>query len=638
MPEVADVRRDRVLEALRAEQLERWHQGDRRLVESFLEDAPDLRNDDDAVLDLIYTEVVVREELGETPAADEYLRRFPHLDAALRRQFAVHRLLESSAVRSVAMTPTETPLPATVLAGVSIAPTSAGTSSEYPSVHGYEILGELGRGGMGVVYKARQTKLNRVVALKLIRTPVEEEAARFRTEAKTAARLTHPNIVQIFECGDSAAGPFVALEFVDGDSLARRIDGTPLPPREAAALLLPLARAMHYAHGQGVVHRDLKPANILLVSGGVVSGEWSKQDAASATHYSPLTTHQPKVTDFGLAKSLDTDSGQTKSGAILGTPSYMAPEQASGHSREVGPPADVYALGAILYEMLTGRPPFKGTTAMETIQQVIGEEPVPPRRLQSATPRDLETICLKCLRKEQHNRYASTEQLAKDLERFLAGEPIQARPVSASERAVKWARRRPAAAALVLILLTATIGALFAWVKFTRWLEQEGIDARQREKAATQMQQLYEKERDKALVQEGEAWRQRDEAVRLLEYGLAAVRDHAMVVVEGKNTRVATGRYNPGEVLYQLACAYARSSKKFSEDAGLAPDHAHRLSQEYADSAMFLLLAAKQVGYFAENNAGAICYKLDEQPELRVLSERPDFQHLRKSESTVPKK
>jgi len=620
MPEVADVRRDRVLEALRAEQIESWHQGERRLVEGYLEDAPQLRDDYDAVLDLIYTEVVVREELGEMPEPDEYLRRFPHLDAALRRQFAVHRLLESSAVRSVATTEADTPLPATIPVTAGTMRTLSGSLSDPPWVAGYEILGELGRGGMGVVYKARQIKLNRIVALKLIRTPVEEESARFRTEAKTAARLTHPNIVQIFECGDSAAGPFVALEFVDGDSLSERLDGTPLPPREAAALLLPLARAMHYAHGQGVVHRDLKPANVLLQIAPGLPEEPSDAPPASRGLFGT-----PKIADFGLAKSLDADSGQTKSGAILGTPSYMAPEQASGHSREVGPPADVYALGAILYEMLTGRPPFKATTAMETMQQVVGEEPVAPRRLQSATPRDLETICLKCLRKEQHKRYTSAEDLAMDLERYLGGEPIRARPVSVWERASKWARRRPAAAALVLFLLTITIGALFAWAKFTRWLEQEGIDAREREKVATTLQQLYEKERDEARAQKAEARRQRDEAVRLLEYGLAAVRDHALVVVEGKNTRVATGKYNPGEVLFQLACAYARSSETFRKDASLAPEHARRLSDEYADSAMSLLMAANQVGYFTDE---AICYKLDQKEELKLLSERREFKQL----------
>jgi hypothetical protein len=314
-----------------------------------------------------------------------------------------------------------------------------------PAVPGYEILQELGRGGMGVVYRARQRGLSRSVALKMIlrgEYAGPEERARFRAEAEAIARLHHPNIVQIFEVAEHHGQPFFVLEFCPGGSLANKLAGTPLPPREAAALLEPLARAVEAAHRQQVIHRDLKPANVLLAQDG-----------------------EPKVTDFGLAKMLDpggdaptlaarsAGAGITASGAILGTPSYMAPEQASGKSRAIGPPADVYALGAILYECLTGRPPFRGPTQVDTILQVLSQQPVPPSRLQPAVPRDLETICLKCLQKEPSRRYPGAEALAEDLRRFRAGEPIRARRVSAAERVWKWARRRPAAAALVLLLL-----------------------------------------------------------------------------------------------------------------------------------------------------------------------------------------
>ncbi len=282
---------------------------------------------------------------------------------------------------------------------------------------------------MGVVYKARQTRLNRVVALKMILAgghAGEADLARFRTEAEAVARLQHPNIVQIFEVGEQNGLPFFSLEFCASGSLDRKLNGTPLPAGEAAGLVQKLARAVQAAHEKGVIHRDLKPANVLLAEDGT-----------------------PKVTDFGLAKKLD-EEGQTQSGAVMGTPSYMAPEQAGGKSREIGPAADVYSLGAILYECLTGRPPFKAATWVETLRQVIADEPAPPRQLQSNTPRDLETICLKCLRKEPTRRYETALDLADDLRRFLAGESIRARTVGVWERTWKWVRRRPMAALLAL--------------------------------------------------------------------------------------------------------------------------------------------------------------------------------------------
>ena len=252
---------------------------------------------------------------------------------------------------------------------------------EPPSIAGYEILSELGRGGMGVVYHARQASLGREVALKIILAGAHagrSERARFRVEAETAARLKHPHIVPIYEIGEQGQLPYLALEFVEGGSLAQAMAARPLAPDQAARMIETLARAMDYVHQHGVVHRDLKPANVLLTAEGI-----------------------PKITDFGLAKWLDAPSGQaTQSGAVLGTPSYMAPEQAQGQSGLIGPATDVYALGAILYEMVTGRPPFHAATSQETVQQLLTEEPLPPSRLQPRVPRDLETICLKCLQKE----------------------------------------------------------------------------------------------------------------------------------------------------------------------------------------------------------------------------------------------
>jgi WD40 repeat protein/tetratricopeptide (TPR) repeat protein len=339
--------------------------------------------------------------------------------------------------------PTETvdyPSAATPVQGqtVDAASTAESIGGRTPEIPGYDILGVLGRGGMGVVYQARHRQLKRLVALKMILAGAHagtEELERFRIEAEAVARLQHPGIVQIYEIGEHEGLPFFSLEFVAGGSLQAALAKTPLPPRRAAELSLALVQAIHYAHQRGVIHRDLKPANVLLTADG-----------------------QPKVSDFGLAKQLD-EVGRTHTGQVLGTPSYMAPEQAGGRSRDMGPHTDVYALGAILYELLTGRPPFRAAGVAETLELVRTQEPVPPSRLQPSTPKDLETICLKCLQKEPVRRYASAAALGDDFQRYLDGRPIAARPIGTAARLWRWCRRNPRVAVpsiLALLLLVAT--------------------------------------------------------------------------------------------------------------------------------------------------------------------------------------
>jgi tetratricopeptide (TPR) repeat protein/predicted Ser/Thr protein kinase len=324
---------------------------------------------------------------------------------------------------------------------------------ELPRIPGYDVEELLGRGGMGVVYNARHRRLNRPVALKMLIGGAHagpRERARFQREAEAVAGLCHANIVQVYDVGDHDGWPYFTMELLEGGSLAQKLAGTPQPARQAAALLATLAEAVQVAHQAGIVHRDLKPANILLTAEGT-----------------------PKIADFGLARPFDRESALSLSGTRIGTPSYMAPEQVIGKPGTIGPPADIYALGALLYEMLTGRPPFRAETATETERQVIAEEPVPPARLNPKVPRDLETICLKCLHKDPQRRYTEMGALADDVRRFLEGRPIQARRISPLERAWRWCRRNPAAAALavmVFVLVGLSVGGAL-------WVQRQRLEA-----------------------------------------------------------------------------------------------------------------------------------------------------------------
>jgi tetratricopeptide (TPR) repeat protein len=431
-------------------------------------------------------------------------------------------------------------------------------------VEGYEILGELGRGGMGVVYKARQIALNRLVALKMVLAgghASPDQLARFKVEALAVAKLQHPNIVQIYEISEQDGLPYFSLEFVDGGCLSHKVGRKPQPPEFAARMTETLARAMHFAHSRGIVHRDLKPANVLLTADG-----------------------QPKITDFGLAKAVEEESStQTRSGVILGTPAYMAPEQARGETQRTGPLADLYALGAILYDLLTGRPPFQGATMVETIDQVLTRDPVPPAQLGSKVPADLETICLKCLQKEPTQRYGSAGELADDLKRFLNGEPIMARPVGRAERLWRWCKRNPRVAipsAVAAAMFGAVaVGSPIAAVSIYHAKEEAvaaAKEADQQKEAAEQQKKIAEQEKEKAVDARKDAVQKKDAAV--LAHGKAV--DPLIDLVYRVNTRLdkmPAGLRNNKDLLairddvLNTTTASVRNASKVSADAGVTP-------------------------------------------------------------------
>ncbi len=457
---------ERLLRRACAELERRLRAGEGCRAEEFFAADPALAGREEGALDLLWAEYLTRAELGQQALRDEFFARFPRWRRQLREHFHFHEWLREHA-------PTDSARPTTPARAAG--PGGAPVRGDWPDR--YEVLGEIGRGGMGVVYKARDRTLNRWVALKTLRGgdgAGPQELQRFRVEAEAAARLQHPNIVQIYEVGDHDGLPFLALEYVEGCSLEEHLGGKPQPAREAAALAEVLARAVHHAHQRGIVHRDLKPGNVLL-------------DEAHGLQ--PAGFGAPKIADFGLAKLLGDGPGHTRTGAVLGTPAYMAPEQAAGRN-DVGPAADVYALGAVLYEALTGRPPFQAPTSLETLEQVRSRDPVPPSRLQPGVPRDLETVCLKCLEKEPGKRYASALGLADDLRRWLDGRSVTARPVGSAGRLARWCRRRPLLAGLTAALLLTLAAGGGSTVVLWRQAEANFVAARAGEREARENYRL----------------------------------------------------------------------------------------------------------------------------------------------------
>lgn len=444
------------------------------LIEEFLEYASQAQR---SVLfcRLLVIELDLWRSLGHAPSIDAYLKRFPKQHESVQKAFQTSHISNERAIVVSTVDYHQS----------TVASDSAGQVKPAPlgDLGDYELLEEIARGGMGVVYKARQKKANRIVALKMIlsgRLADENAVKRFYTEVESAANLDHPNIVPIFDVGGQDGQHFYSMGFIDGCSLKHRIDDGPLRCDESAQLVAAIADAIDYAHRQGIIHRDLKPHNVLIDKSGA-----------------------PRVTDFGLAKQIESNSDLTGTGQILGTPCYMSPEQAAGDSGAISPLSDVYSLGAILYELLTGRPPFIAATVMETLSQVLEREALPPRSLNPSIDRDIQTICLKCLEKEPSARYESAAALAADLTRYLDGEPILARPASLLEKTWRRAKKRPLVTGLVVALLLVSLaGGVTAWLlsRRTRDLSQE-VETTQQEKSLVEKQKSrVERERNAAAA------------------------------------------------------------------------------------------------------------------------------------------
>jgi eukaryotic-like serine/threonine-protein kinase len=421
-----------------------WAGAARPRIEDFLEGLGDAEAGT-AFRELLALELALRRAGGEEPSPADYRSRFPARAPAVDSAFEAGPTHEPTQIVADPHGATNTTFAIDGPGPIELRPG--------PVPEGYELLEVIGRGGMGVVYRARQVRLNRLVALKMVSAggyASQEARLRFLAEAESIARLRHANVVQVYDRGECEGLPFYSMEYFAAGSLSGRVDGTPWPAIAAARTLEQVARGVAEAHRLGIIHRDLKPANILLADDGT-----------------------PKAADFGLAKSLESGSDLTRTDRVLGTPSYMAPEQAEGHTRTTGRAADLYSLGAIFYELITGRPPFKGATALETLAQVRTAEPVPPSRLVPGLARDSETIAMKCLRKEPARRYASALDLAEDLRRFAVGEVIVARRAGPLEHGWKWAKRRPVMAALSAAVLLLAVGSTIAAIGIARVAARE---------------------------------------------------------------------------------------------------------------------------------------------------------------------
>jgi tRNA A-37 threonylcarbamoyl transferase component Bud32 len=557
----------------------------------------------DSLIDDLLLQWQAARERGQPCSAEQVCAAHPELLGAIRERIvaleAMHALL--------GLDPSTLPRPRASKPSSTAPAEPRSQAGELPELPGYEVLALIEEGGMGTVYRARQPKLQRQVAIKMIRAGRHARADqldRFRSEVEAVARLRHPHIIQIYEVGEWQGQPYFSMEYVADGNLAQRLARGLVPPREAAEIVRTLAEAMHHAHTCGVVHRDLKPANVLLRRKPT-----TREGAAEAESFEPL------VGDFGLVKLLD-EVGPTRTDMVLGTPQYLAPEQAEGRAQEVGPATDVHAFGVILYEMLAGRPPFLGANPLEILDQIRGTDPMPPSRLQPRIPAELEVICLKCLAKEPARRYTTAADLADDLGRYLRGEPVKARRTPAWQRAARWARREPVLAGLATLTVCAVLALLGVWADFTYQLRAAAAQLQEERDEATRL---------KGLAEEG--WRKADaeknRSESLLYRCMSAIDEHARATDQSREMKQLTGE--PGSIPFVVARVYAASAKVYRNDTLLSEADRDRFAQRYAAKAVELLNQAADHRYFESDRNR---HKLLADADLTVLRDRTDFRAL----------
>jgi tRNA A-37 threonylcarbamoyl transferase component Bud32 len=539
-----------------------------------------------------------------TPCSAEHLcADHPELLGLVRERIAalgaMHALL--------GLDPSTLPQPGTPHAPCTSPAELRSQTGELPKLPGYEVLALIDEGGMGTVYLALQPRLQRQVAIKMVRAGRHaraEQLDRFRAEAEAVARLRHPHIIQIYEVGEWQGQPYFSMEYVADGDLAQRLARGLVPPRESAQMVRTLAQAMHHAHTCGVVHRDLKPANVLL-----------RRKPTGLDGGGDSETFEPLVGDFGLAKLLD-EVGPTQTGMVLGTPQYLAPEQAEGRVQDVGAVTDVYAIGVILYEMLAGRPPFLGASTLEILDQVRRTDPMPPSRVQPRIPAELEVICLKCLAKESSRRYATAAELADDLGRYLRGEPVKARRTPAWQRAARWARREPQLAGLATLTVCAVLSLLGVWVGFTYQLQAAATQLQEERDEATRLKTLAEEGLRKAEVEKS-----RSES--LLFRCMSAIDEHARATEQSREMKQLTGE--PGSIPFVVARVYAASARVYRNDIQLSEADRDHFAERYAAKAVELLHQAADHRYFDSDRNRQ---KLWADSDLTALRDRGDFRAL----------
>jgi eukaryotic-like serine/threonine-protein kinase len=586
---VADVSIDSCLEKVLSDQVRDWLGGDCRKAKFYLERQPLLVGRVDAMLDLINQEIVLRRRMGDAPRLEDYDSDFPELAGPLSRLFDVHDAISLpaglQAPQGLPAVPGETP--------------AEGLTGRLPHIAGYKLERVLGSGGMGVVYLAFDVALKRNVALKTMgqaQYANREQVERFLAEARTVAHLRHPNIIAIHAIAEHEGLSCLALEYIEGGSLAEKLNNGPMDPRPAAVLVETLARAVQAAHQAGIIHRDLKPSNVLLTADGV-----------------------PKISDFGLAKLMDSDSKQTRTGQIMGTPSYMAPEQTDERAKQVGPAADVYGIGTILYQTLTGRPPFLGGSALETIRLVNSTEVVPPRQARPDVPKDLETICLKCLQKEPTKRYSTALALADDLRRFLDGHTILARRASPPERVVRWCRRNYVAAALFASLAAGITATSFLAVRSMR-AEAAARNERDRAEREAEIAKAINEFLNKDLLDQASAEAQATPDTKPdPDLKVRTALDRAAARIEGKFAGKpmveAAIRRTIGETYHKLGL-YPQAQEQLEHALELYGRPSHELSLEILET-----VYALGVLYLAQGTPGPA--------EAKLIRARDGFERLR---------